>query len=611
MESLEQTGREEASAVSEISYLLSSTKAARKPEMRAGGLPNEIIFQCPEFRPLSYTTAWYRFSAEPDFLVCSRCYKSYIEATEFAESFTCFRSKSGVPSLCRFWVPRLTSILWPEAISSHDLTKVAGYMERRVQIADCKGPIRIAVSDDTTQWYYRSDEKPDYILCCPACYEDRIAETKFADKFVPDKEVQEQRQMQSCDLCLPLVDRGLKAHTEMDDWNGFKNLVKRRLQLPVCVPVEGGELVGLRDQSWFTTHCYGKALWICETCYLDRIAFTAFEEHFDLVPQNTLNSMVGERLTCMMSVGSIMVAIESARMRNDYSIFLNSANVVMSSKRCSTEGIVDGLWYVLEDDSEDFQICQGCYAGIIATCEMGLFFNIATRERESRHTCALNPASPRFSSYVEKLAQAVDVGDFSIFSSFVRKACRIPTCPRMDRRVGIVWYDSDDCSICQDCYETTVSDTCLAGQFKLRGRCDTGSKICCLYSPRTRRHWAEACEKGSIDGFLAYSRYRLQVFAETMVTVEKIKRGKLARMKGAMAQGTLSVGYFAQEHHALQTGTGDRYLHGNNEVGWYQTWYGAESALRFDLMEQGMADANRGDEWWLIAQLEARWKEVE
>jgi hypothetical protein len=78
-----------------------------------------------------------------------------------------------------------------------------------------------------------------------------------------------------------------------------------------------------------------------------------------------------------------------------------------------------------------------------------------------------------------------------------------------------------------------------------------------------------------------------------------------------MEHGALSTEYEAEERNARRDRSGDESLHGNCEVGWHQTWYGAESARLAETMQQEMADANRSDEWRLIEQLEAKWKAVE
>jgi hypothetical protein len=80
-----------ASGLSSISQTTGMSSSLRTPEVRANGPPSEVLFQCPENRPLKFATVRYRFSEPPEFLVCSWCYSTYIEGSVFAGSFLRFQ----------------------------------------------------------------------------------------------------------------------------------------------------------------------------------------------------------------------------------------------------------------------------------------------------------------------------------------------------------------------------------------------------------------------------------------------------------------------------------------------------------------------------------------
>ena len=103
----------------------------------------------------------------------------------------------------------------------------------------------------------------------------------------------------------------------------------------------------------------------------------------------------------------------------------------------------------------------------------------------------------------------------------------------------------------------------------------------------------------------------VRAYAQTISVAEKIKRLKLVRMKRAINLALLSVVYQVLEQHVLVAEADDEYLHGDATVGWHPTWYGAESARLIGLVYDGMANAQRSDEWRLIAPLESKWREFE
>jgi hypothetical protein len=69
---------------------------------------------------------------------------------------------------------------------------------------------------------------------------------------------------------------------------------------------------------------------------------------------------------------------------------------------------------------------------------MAPFFPLAARVPGLNLLCDLNPAAPRFLIFVQKLAQAVDVGDFSAFNNYVLGISGVPPCPRMNAQVDSI-----------------------------------------------------------------------------------------------------------------------------------------------------------------------------
>ncbi len=158
----------------------------------------------------------------------------------------------------------MTRRLWPEALSTQNLGQVAEYITSCIKIPDCKGSRGGAVSDGV--WYRSSDSQPEDVICCEACYEDRVAGSPFVERFVRCASPQREDKIWSCDLCLPFISRALELYAKSNNWLVFRVIVEQRLHLPVCE----GKAVNTSTRRWYRTRHLTQALWTCEGCYLDK-----------------------------------------------------------------------------------------------------------------------------------------------------------------------------------------------------------------------------------------------------------------------------------------------------------------------------------------------------
>ncbi|KAK8060780.1 hypothetical protein PG996_010710 [Apiospora saccharicola] len=388
----------------------------RIPIIREKGPPNDVLFQCPEEKTLYYATVWYRLSAQTDFLACSRCYVSHIKGSSLAHVFESFTPPAGAPSRCRFWVPRVVSFLWPRALRDQSVDDLIKFARNRKSIPDCSEVNELEKFRRDQHWFTYDDEEMERVECCEACYEDRVADTAFADRFEEAaSEPPDDLDSTKCILSIRYIQSALEFSSKGDDWISFLAAVKQRLRASECK----GRMVTTCNTDWFTPIGQDKELWICEACFLDHVAMTEFHVYFTQARNHKPPVATTAEFRCTLSAGSMMVAFEAALKRNDYGMFSNAVKAIRSSKFCSPSGIRGGPWYTLQGGCANFQICQACYCGIIAPCEMGNFFDLADSQANSDsmvRLCDLNPAAPRFLSYVEKIAQVVDVGDFNIFA---------------------------------------------------------------------------------------------------------------------------------------------------------------------------------------------------
>ncbi|KAK8119841.1 uncharacterized protein PG998_004467 [Apiospora kogelbergensis] len=510
-----------------------SSTAGRIPIILEKGPPRDILFQCPEQKTLYYSTVWYKLLAQADFLACSRCYLTHIKGTSLTHSFVRFTPPTGAPSRCRFWVPRVVSILWPQALRCQSVRGILGYAKRRDVIPDCPNDgSELEPPEKKRRWLCYVDEEIGRLECCEACYEDRVVGTAFASKFEATPELSEDTESKKCILSIPNIHYSLESYAKCGDWTSFLVAARQRLRAPDCK----GEMVPTSSTDWFIRLETGPFL-ICEACFLDKVAMTTFRDYFTQAGDNAHNANGNFR--CSLAVGSVMVALEAARARDDYAVFTNAIQAITNSKFCSREGIRGGPWYTLQGGCRGFQICHACYCGIIAPCELGPFFDLADAETNSDSAvrlCDLNPAAPRFASFVEKLAQVVDVGDFSVFDRFVRQILVRSPCPRGSTSDTRLWCCADGCTVCPECFKTVVADTAFARRFVIqRVSQPPAAVVCSLSSPRMRRKWAEACRNESIEEFLSIARFRQEVYKRARSGIQRLQRLHGSRVGLALA----------------------------------------------------------------------------
>ncbi|KAK8052378.1 hypothetical protein PG993_003763 [Apiospora rasikravindrae] len=335
-----------------------------------------------------------------------------------------------------------------------------------------------------------------------------------------------------------------------------------------------------------------------------RSHFTQAQDRIPYVPATI-------KFRCALSVGPVIVALEAALMRNDYGTFSNAIKSITRSKFCSRSGIRGGPWYTLQGGCEDFQVCQACYCGIIAPCEMSPFFDLADSQTNSDsmvRLCDLNPAAPHFLSYVEKLAQAVDVGDFSVFDRYVRRVANLDPCPRRSKSNEGLWCCVDGCTVCANCFETVASDTRFAHRFAMQRVTEPPPILCNLSSSRMRLKWAEACRDGSIEDFLSMARQRQDIYKEATSAIERIQQLQGSRFGQALADVSLEVRVAAENRHSLTAGN---YTAKGDSKSSSRVSVGPGSMTLERLVRETLADVRRRDEQCLIEEIEEVWKAID
>ncbi|KAL2672670.1 hypothetical protein Neosp_013384 [[Neocosmospora] mangrovei] len=584
------------------------------PAYQATGPDWQVMPYCPENRVVGYSLDWYRLPDVPDFFVCTRCHADHIAATHLAGQFERVKQPDGSASSCGFYVPRVKEILWPQALQSNDLSALRAYMKKRPGIFACKGKVQVTGAEGF-KWFQMAQNEIDGFVTCEACYEDHVVDTPFEHQFSPSRP-HPQEEKWTCDMAIPYVQKMVTQSAKQNDWQGFVAAAKKRMELPVC----DGEAVEASGRTWYLPRRKIKDMYVCEACYMDKLALTRFSGEFEpyIRPDgfDGLMETLGQRWSCDFADNKISMsfALEGAIYQRNFDVLWNAANAILSLVPCTKHGIVRGKWWTVAGGCPELDICEACYNAILIPAGVGHFFEQAERDQTADIFCNFCPSTPRFGVFLLKFAEALDKGVFSYYSDYVKKWAAVPVCPGIKHREKGKWWGYGEALFCPDCYLSFVADTPLANSLPVKDVYDERALVCQMWSPRMRKMWLEVCAAGppgspeseaALNEFRAFGTKRMQVYNATVPQIEFIHGMKMLKMQNAMHQGQLSLMYQGMNSMAAISGTTD------GSLGYYETEHGATAAQMMNNMHSGMADANSGGDWMQIARLQAMWMEVE
>ncbi|KAL7896023.1 hypothetical protein HDV63DRAFT_89494 [Trichoderma sp. SZMC 28014] len=590
------------------------------PHIRAAGPPLEVITFCPEGRRLDYSLYWYRLPDIPDFLICTKCHADNIESTQLASQFEKIKRPDNYYSSCSFWIPRVKEVMWPQAVHTGNMGAMRSFMKKRGSIKPCKGANPTAATEGI-KWYGMSNSDINGFITCEACYEDRIVGTPFEGKFSLYRQ-QPANENWSCDVALQYISRAIVKMAQQNDWAGFVAGATRRLSIPKC---EGKEIQS-NSCTWYIPRRKIEKMQACEACYMDRVGLTRFEREFEVWGMKTdLDSFIHnftQLWACRLHETNLPLvwAMENAIEQRDWSVFSSSAEVACRLPPCTANGIIRGNWWTIQGGCDNFDVCETCYTSILRTSGVGHFFEPAKRNPETTLICDFCVSSPRFQQYMRMYAKSVDQGVFSYYLDYVRTFASIPVCPVLKTVEKTHWWGYQGALFCQDCYLSFVVDTKLGRSVPIKKGFDERPQICQIWSSRMRTMWLQACDAGApgspesntkVKEFTEFANQRLKIYTQTIPQMDLIRGMKQMKMQAAMTQGLVSVMYGGMNNLLSISGATDGYLHGNSQLGWYDTAQGVQGAQSFQNMQAGFASANRADEWMQMFQLEQIWKQVE
>ncbi|EOD50703.1 hypothetical protein GTA08_BOTSDO10518 [Neofusicoccum parvum] len=180
------------------------------------------------------------------------------------------------------------------------------------------------------------------------------------------------------------------------------------------------------------------------------------------------------------------------------------------------------------------------------------------------------------------------------------------------------WYllngAAADLVACTDCYAAAIATTPLAHLLTRTAASDPLPRVCDMYSSNMRTRWQQLCadpSAASLDAFVAHSRHRHRVYAETVPRCRELVALARVRAEQHSLANTMSSHYsfmngITAPSSRITYGAAPLYTY---SYGGYETPYGAQAAAAgaagVNLLMEQMGDTQK------VAMLEARWKEVE
>ncbi|GLA55825.1 hypothetical protein AnigIFM63604_002909 [Aspergillus niger] len=569
----------------------------------ARGAEDEIpvLSRCVNPEGISWTAIWYSPTNAPSFLVCSYCYDQHIQPTRHAGLFEALWVNGNRDLKCQWNTPRVMSHL-----AADDWDAINAFMVERIKIPACKGPAG-HTGLDGSRWYgmIGAWDIQGFVIC-EACYLDMVTWNQLRTYFTATPTIKSEERIWTCDAAVPLIKEGLlRAITSRNRWDDLHPIFRRRMQYPSCV-----EMTKLQASS---THWYASKavpdLVVCTACYLDHF-FLDHASSWELLDLTAEQQQ--QQLVCAMQTVPIYAAwagckrVSMTENTDEYDGFEHLARLILESHPCSTDDMRNATWYAPENCTFDaFAICRRCLLAFMVIPDFAKGFKEFNFRRDGKWLCDFNPASPRFSKYLPKYEDAVNQGNFSIFSKYVSEHGPLPDCPRDQAYKNRKWFGKGLFTACELCYKDVIHGTSLASY--LDCAVVPNEARCQMYSRRMRTLWQQACENNDLDSFLVLAKERMDAFllmelekqrqlAEMMMRSQR--RNNLLLVSG-MNSGTDGI------ISAMGVDNGTRY--GNADIGFnWHTSLGAEGHQQFN-QAMGMDVVQASADFARLSPLIQRW----
>jgi hypothetical protein len=478
-----------------------------------------------------HKTKWFRLARNEieGFIVCEACHEDVIQATPFgAPAF--FITYGAIQPVGQTWscalcVPYARRALLKFAGRPGGWDEWINTTARRFRLPPCAGGT--AVEPTSREWVrarhpirnQTNNENENPIVFCEACYLDKLALTALDHDFeflTPAKPQQQgkspsptkQARRWVCGTTTPSLTMALTTAIRRKEFGVFRHVadaVVSSSASPPCTPAASqGAVGGGGITTWYTLAGEGcDGFRVCPGCYAG-----AFE---------------------ILGLGHLL-QLESKHHQQ------------RQEQRMKQAAVPGGN-------------AQGWSGG---------------SSMDMTAICSFNPAHPRYEQYLARLAEAVNLGVWSRFSAYVRRWASVLPCPRGELVAGRHWYGYGDLTVCPECWgtfcspsprrsdsyhahysshssssyassSTTTSPTTSSSSASvlssssssysvlsplsvpLRNELIAKSRMCCMYSPRMRAKWREACVRGDPTELVEFSRLRMAIYGHTVLQIKTLR----------------------------------------------------------------------------------------
>lgn len=409
--------------------------------------------ECPNNETLSYGAFWFQHKDVPAFSICSTCFEFHIRRTVLENSFSCsVISADNQAARCMLGVPYMLRLLWPQAIASNDLQDVVAYMRARASTSHCHGHRGVAGSaSEKVKWFQAEDNSIPGFICCETCYNAYIVGSSFENNFLPSITSQDPNDTWACDISMPYLNKAISEYSRTNRWSAFVIAAFKCLSTQPCAGINS---VKAHTRKWYKC----RDVMVCETCYLDKMAFTIFDEEFsirDVVdPQDQ-----GLDIICDLTPLPMRLSLAAALIDSNLAMFWNTIESQRVTPMCTKNGITGGTWYTLKGGCENFEVCQTCYPGMVSAFGLKDLFELQ-HERPPNQTsvCDFCPDAPRFRDYMVRYNIALNTPTKEPFMTFVKSIASTPLC-RGSESYQSQWYSFQVAGsdvpiyVCRSCFE--------------------------------------------------------------------------------------------------------------------------------------------------------------
>lgn len=473
---------------------------------------------CSGNSKVAQSRTWVFHPSTPSFPICGFCYQTSIAPIKFGLEFAS-RNEKGLH--CHFHAPRITRVLWPQALASGDMAPVVAYMARRsTEVKFCGGPEGKRKSDGI-KWFLPpvlgDKGSPGY---CEACYEDLIVGGPFEGRLMAGVKEQPEEEEWHC----ASWNNGFTRMILKGDWDQFLQHTAARFSLPAC----DAQVDASSQKRWWTLRGMGPeaAVHMCETCYLDGFKDSRWE---GIVEE--CGPTVGQARACDWNPSNnpnFSMAVAAATQKRLGAEDLRRILFTIASKpACGRqEPFQDALYYNFRGRPVgEYGICEACFEARIRPLGLGQFFTDGPQVVPGTTYCSFSPHSNSAGFFTALFEEAVQTGVWAVYEDRVRAMTNLPPCAGINAMQGGRWWGWPDCTICEHCFHSFAFGTKFASEMPLQGiiGAPDESRICGLFSSGQQKRYLDACENGKLDEFLGFCRERQVKWGELWPAIQNLQ----------------------------------------------------------------------------------------